>query len=150
MRIKAISLWQPWATLIAIEAKRYETRGWANAYRGPLAIHAAKKSDADVAMVCQQSPYREVLAAAGYGRFEDLPLGQIVAVVDLTAIYHTEDVRGQLSQQELAFGDFSDGRAAWKCENVRRLKQPVPTRGAQRLWYWTVPAKLVRPLGLES
>ncbi len=40
--MKAISLLQPWATLVAIGAKRIETRSWATNYRGPLAIHASK------------------------------------------------------------------------------------------------------------
>jgi hypothetical protein len=26
--MKAITLWQPWASLIAIGAKKYETRSW--------------------------------------------------------------------------------------------------------------------------
>ena len=41
--MKAISLWQPWATLIATGAKIYETRSWDTRYRGPIAIHASKK-----------------------------------------------------------------------------------------------------------
>lgn len=149
MRIRAISLWEPWATLIALEAKQHETRSWTHKYRGPLAIHAAKKRDRDIATMCQRSPYYEVLAAAGYGRYEDLPFGHIVAVVNLSGIYHTEEIRDRMSEQELAFGDFGDGRAAWRCENVRRLKRPVAVRGAQGLWFWTVPEGLVRPLGLE-
>lgn len=40
--MKGLSLTQPWATLVAIGAKRIETRIWATSYRGPLAIHAAK------------------------------------------------------------------------------------------------------------
>jgi activating signal cointegrator 1 len=40
--MKAITLTQPWATLVAIGAKRIETRSWPTNYRGPLAIHAAK------------------------------------------------------------------------------------------------------------
>ncbi len=39
--MKALSLHQPWASLIAIGAKRVETRHWTTSYRGPLAIHAA-------------------------------------------------------------------------------------------------------------
>jgi activating signal cointegrator 1 len=39
--MKAISIWQPWASLIAIGAKKYETRSWETSYRGPIAIHAA-------------------------------------------------------------------------------------------------------------
>lgn len=41
--IKAITIWQPWASLLACGAKKYETRSWATKYRGPIAIHAAKK-----------------------------------------------------------------------------------------------------------
>lgn len=41
--MKAITLYQPWATLIAIGAKTVETRSWSTTYRGPLAIHAAKR-----------------------------------------------------------------------------------------------------------
>jgi hypothetical protein len=41
--VKALTLWQPWASLVAIGAKAIETRSWATKYRGPLAIHAAKR-----------------------------------------------------------------------------------------------------------
>ncbi len=37
---RALTLWQPWASLIAIGAKTIETRSWSTAYRGPLLIHA--------------------------------------------------------------------------------------------------------------
>jgi hypothetical protein len=37
--MKAITLYQPWATLAAIEDKGFET---ATKHRGPIAIHAAK------------------------------------------------------------------------------------------------------------
>jgi hypothetical protein len=40
--MKALTLTQPWASLVAISAKKIETRSWRTAYRGPLAIHAAK------------------------------------------------------------------------------------------------------------
>ena len=41
--MKAITIWQPWASLLASGRKRYETRSWATTYRGPIAIHAAKR-----------------------------------------------------------------------------------------------------------
>lgn len=40
--MKALSLTQPWATLVAIGAKKIETRSWSTSYRGPVAIHASK------------------------------------------------------------------------------------------------------------
>lgn len=41
--MKAVSLWNPWAAAIAAGIKKIETRSWTTSYRGPLAIHAAKR-----------------------------------------------------------------------------------------------------------
>jgi activating signal cointegrator 1 len=41
--MKAITLWQPWASLVALGVKTIETRSWQTSHRGPLAIHAAAK-----------------------------------------------------------------------------------------------------------
>ncbi|MFV0399180.1 MAG: ASCH domain-containing protein [Oscillospiraceae bacterium] len=41
--MKAITIWQPWASLLACGAKKYETRSWVTSYRGPIAIHAAAR-----------------------------------------------------------------------------------------------------------
>ena len=40
--MKAISIHQPWASLIAFGEKRFETRSWKTDYRGPLLIHASR------------------------------------------------------------------------------------------------------------
>ncbi|MEZ7793182.1 ASCH domain-containing protein [Niallia circulans] len=36
---------QPWATLIALGGKEFETRSWQTKYLGKLAIHAGKSVD---------------------------------------------------------------------------------------------------------
>jgi hypothetical protein len=41
--MKIFTLWQPWATFIALNLKQFETRHWGTSYRGKLAIHAAKR-----------------------------------------------------------------------------------------------------------
>lgn len=46
--MKALTIYQPWATLIAIGAKHIETRSWSTKYRGPLAVHAGKVLDHEV------------------------------------------------------------------------------------------------------
>jgi hypothetical protein len=59
--MKALSLYQPYASLIAIGAKTIETRHWATKYRGPLAIHAtASKPDGKV--------WKTLMARAGQPR----------------------------------------------------------------------------------
>lgn len=65
--MKTISLWQPWASLVAIKAKRIETRSWYTSYRGPLAIHAAKVFPKWVHELCCEAPFSEALVEYGGG-----------------------------------------------------------------------------------
>lgn len=58
--MKAISLWQPWASLIACGAKPFETRHWAppmTLIGQPVAIHAAKKIDKGAAEFAEELMY---------------------------------------------------------------------------------------------
>lgn len=48
--MKALSIIQPWAWLIAHGHKDIENRSWPTRYRGPVLIHAGKKFDWDVAI----------------------------------------------------------------------------------------------------
>lgn len=100
--MKALSLWQPWATLIAIGEKRVETRGWETRYRGRLAIHAAKKWNRELEELCEIGPISDALRRdpelarrlgppeedrLGLTRF--LPLGCIVATCRIVACLPT-------------------------------------------------------------
>lgn len=135
--IKAISLWQPWATLIALGVKTFETRSWPTSYRGLLVIHAAKtRSELDI---CTESPFREALSRGGYESTANLPLGAAVCVARLVAVYRTEQIVREISTLERAFGNYQPGRYAWKLEQVRRFEDAIPARGAQGLWDWMLP-----------
>jgi hypothetical protein len=68
MRIKALSLYQPHADLVALGFKKIETRTWSLSYRGPILICAAKRFDKMVKkdiefykdeLQCQQNLKRE-------------------------------------------------------------------------------------------
>lgn len=128
---KALSLWQPWASLIAVGAKQYETRSWATKYRGPLIIHASKTTQID----WTDRKFMNRLTNVGLN-IKELPTGCGLCLVNLVAIYRTEEIAPYLSEQELAFGNYSPGRAAWKLEIVRVFNKPVPGRGAQGLFEW--------------
>lgn len=137
MRIKAFSLWQPWASLIAVGAKKYETRSWATSYRGPLLICAAKRPmDKETVAFFVGYVHAEVPEIG-----DDLPFGRAVAIVDLTDCIPTVDImalwldgRGPAEiGMEINFGDFSPGRYAWKLENVRAI-DPFPVKGRQGLF----------------
>lgn len=141
--MKAISLWQPYATLVAIQAKQYETRSWAPSYTGPLAIHAAKRWTRDQRELTAR--FDRYLDRAGWGRglLDDLPFGAFVATAEIWSddIFQAEKIRDELEVLELEFGDYGDGRFAWRLSEVMSLWEPVPCRGYQKLW--NVPPEMV-------
>jgi hypothetical protein len=140
--VRAISLWQPWATLIAIGAKSIETRSWETLHRGPIAIHAAKKWDRTLAAMCVDQPhFRKRLFAPEHGLVSEdgkglvLPFGCIVATASLVRIERIGvSYRHGISDEEAAFGDYSPGRFAWHLRDVVKLDVPVPVRGAQGIF----------------
>lgn len=133
--MKAISLWQPWATLVATGAKQYETRSWSTTYRGPLIIHAAKRYDDLPQRGKHRNHFIKAFGEAGiYFPLTEIPRGVYLCIVDLVEVVTTESIVNLISEQERAFGNYSSGRFAWKLENVRVFPEPVPARGYQRLW----------------
>ena len=126
--IKAITLWQPWATLVAIGAKCIETRSWRTKHRGLLAIHAAKRF---THQVVETEPFVGALADV-----TQFPLGTIVAVCNLAdCVQVTENNRP--GEPELSFGDYTLGRWMWILEDVIAF-DPLLARGRQGLWTWNV------------
>lgn len=152
--MKALTLTQPWATLVAIGAKGIETRSWSTPYRGPLAIHAAKGFPADARYVCHDEPFRGTLRDAGITLFSQLPIGEIIATCELADIWRFDEGtralveyfigKQQLPPHELAFGDFSAGRDGLLLKDVRRLETPIPCRGM--LGLWEVPPAIAEQL----
>jgi activating signal cointegrator 1 len=144
----AISLWQPWASFVAIGIKPFETRDWAPPkwlIGKRIAIHAAKRAvNAD-----------DRVWAAQHG-VVDLPLGAIVCTALLTAAYRCGDATSKrlcrilenhgalplLAGAEVRelptdeFGDYAVARWAWRLAAVETLNPPIFARGAQGLWKW--------------
>lgn len=146
--MKAITILQPWAGLIACGAKQIETRSWKTSYRGPIAIHAAKDEDK------KQERIRHIVFKAEQRKIilPDLHFGKVVAIADLvdcSRVIGKERYRSGSLQliraalengrivtgAEEEFGDYTPGRYVWILANVRQI-DPVPVRGKQRIWEW--------------
>lgn len=138
--MKVISIRQPWATLIALGEKQFETRSWQTKYRGKLAIHASKKIDIDA---CHNREIATVLNKHGIVLTNDLPTGAIIAVSEITDCHRVvmeelgwasfeggEVVKGN----EFHFGDYSVGRYAWRLEDIKKLREPILAKGQLSLW----------------
>ena len=157
--MKAISLHQPWASLIAEGIKTIETRSWAppKALIGQrIAIHAAKKM-----MPWPYNPEKypdvpELQALAAVGT-PPIPLGDVVATAVLAdawqvdhdslpvvqrnghpMVYQKLKLDGTTRKFAAAdpYGDFEPGRWLWFLEDIKKLDPPVPAIGHQGFWSW--------------
>lgn len=152
--MKVLTLWQPWASLIAEGEKWIETRSWSTTHRGLIAIHAAAR-EPDTFIPVRGTPV--------------LPLGSIIALCSILecfeiATYAFEDGDGFVAHEDgglawhmrpgpeeqmrnerylirdvtsqAPYGDFTPGRFAWILGDIRKVVPPVPAKGHQRLWEW--------------
>lgn len=136
--MRALSLWEPWASLMRFDEKRFETRSWHTNYRGPIAIHASKnREELELAL---EEPFRSVLISHGVQKIGDLTFGAFVAVADLRVCVPTgrsvylPEIEKHRAEHEYSFGNYEPGRFAWHCTNLRPLREPLPARGMQGLW----------------
>lgn len=112
--MKALTLWQPWATLVAMEVKKIETRCWSTKYRGEIAIHSAVKPQAKYLGISSATEtFRDELADVFSVRrdrdqrggkhvddiLKNLPYGKILCVVRLVGIEETINVRGYVDER---------------------------------------------------
>jgi hypothetical protein len=149
--MKALTLWQPWASLVTLGEKQVETRSWSTSYRGELAIHAAAKLPPKwLGASRHEKLFRDELADVFNVRrdrdersgphvddaIQAIPYGAILCIVKLVAIEETALVRATLGQRELLFGNYEDGRYAWFTELVEVFNDPIAAKGNRRLWNW--------------
>lgn len=128
--MKALTLWQPWASLWLTPAKVHETRPWKTSYRGELAVHAAKRPIDGYLPIELRG-----LCIDHFGRNwrDTLPLGAIIGVVQLVDCYSSND-HDPAHWEDARCGDFSAGRYLWKRGLTLTLARPLPAVGKQRLW----------------
>lgn len=133
--MKAISLWQPWASLIACGAKPYETRSWSpprELIGQRIAIHAAKKVDKGAADFAEELLYGQHkdggfdLAdklAASFGATPGTLLGAFgMAVMPVGCIVCTATLDAAFQ-----LGDYAEGTAVPAAKVVRSLvSRPMP------------------------
>lgn len=129
--MKALSLWQPFASLVAAGIKTFETRSWKTEYRGPLLIHASLYCpDEEVRLLAAKDPrFRDAIEKIG--PMANWPRGAALAIVDLVACQSTALIGLDEVHREGAFGDFGPCRFAWKLNLLQVLPAPIPLKGRQ-------------------
>lgn len=161
--MKALTVWQPWASLIIAGAKPYEFRGW----KAPrsligqrIVIHAAaKKMDRDETLdlyrlrqlrdrddqarlawaeTCLHADQAEMILLKAFSG--DLPMGAGLG----TAVIG-EPRPGPEIAEEFGVPRANDsGRDehanwGWPMLDIEAWPEPIPMRGAQGFWNWPTP-----------
>jgi hypothetical protein len=127
--MNAITVWQPWASLIAHLDKRVENRTWrppAKLLGKRIAIHAGKRWDTKFPE--RHQPTVEQLRRLLWLKMEPYPLGAIVATAVLAGF--------ALSPSEVPAPQvrWFAGPFAWLLGDVHALAAPIPCLGAQGFW----------------
>jgi len=124
--MKAITIKQPFASMIAAGIKEYEFRTWKTKYRGALLIHAGKGVD-----------------KKAMKKFEDYgleyPSGCIIAKVNLTDCIKVDDeLRVVLKEKNPSVYSSVVKHTEWegyafKLEDVEKI-EPIPVNGKLSIW----------------
>lgn len=126
--MKALSLIQPWGSLILEGRKTIETRTWTTRHRGPLLIVASASMDGHAVALAMQFGYEPTA----------MPLGVALCTAELV------DIRPHVYADEphsLVRFDPQERRFAWCLRDIRAV-EPVKVRGA--LSVYDVDDRLIR------
>lgn len=149
IRLPALTVWQPWCSLIVVDAKPWEFRGWAapKAYRGKrIALHAGARPPrlSELRLLRRQLAAGEpngIKADVAHPLIdrwlEDLTLLPTSSILGTGVLgepirsYEIPEFAGQ-------FANDSDrdehAMWAWPITDVEPLTPPAPMRGAQGFW----------------
>lgn len=139
--MNAITLWEPWATLIAMGLKTIETRThgrFVSLVGKRIAIHAARRRwDAD-------APIDEWLRRGWLSPDEHEAVchlsrrGCVVCTAKVTKHRMLRPDDAQAAMLTLPPGELLD-RHGYFLEDVERLERPIPAKGKQGIWKWEMP-----------
>jgi hypothetical protein len=140
--MKALSIRQPWATLIVLGMKTVENRSWVTNYRGKLLIHAAKtitKEDMQAGRkFCQEN---------GFPFPENFPTRGFIGMCDFTGIIW-EETEGLTTDRTPAMltnevRGYIDGSIGFFLENAKPINY-IPAPG--RLGLFNPPAEIMESI----
>lgn len=118
--MKALSLTQPWASLITDFGMNVENRTWNTKFRGFFAIHATK-TISDEQFIYVRKAFKIKL------RPEDLPYGSIIGITELTDVITSDMVTKDT--RKWFIGDYG-----FVMRNIIKLPRPVPAKGSLNFW----------------
>ncbi|WP_199043172.1 ASCH domain-containing protein [Glycomyces salinus] len=127
--LRALTVRQPWAHLIAHGGKTIENRTRKTTYRGPVAVHAGK-----TLAVAEWEWARHHLGARAVPDRDRLALGAVVAVADLVDCHAAGWPSACGTEACNTWGESHGDAWHWVLDDIRPLTAPVPAHGQLGLW----------------
>ena len=124
---KALSIIEPYATLIRDGHKLIETRSWKTSYCGELYIHACSRR-----VPKEWKANKRLMSLA-----PQLHFGQVVCKCELVdCVLMTQEFIDSMDKNgtEYLSGFYEVGRYAWILKNVEVIDSPQKVRGNRRIW----------------
>ncbi|NLC48509.1 MAG: ASCH domain-containing protein [Tenericutes bacterium] len=125
--MKALTIKEPWASLIIEGHKKYEFRSWKTNYRGKIYIHAG------------QTIEKEYLK-----KFDKYNItyskGEIIGEAYITdCILVNKDFNNKLIKENHNIYGNNDhtNEYAWKLENIKKYKNKIKIKGQLGLWNYS-------------
>lgn len=138
--MKAISIWQPFASLIVEGCKVFETRGWpapASAIGTRIGIAATKTVLPAQRSHCEDEAFQAFYARTGLDDWQDLPRGVMLGTVEIDSVeLMTEEMMEDVSAEEKSYGWWEPGNYAWRLTRPVKFTEPIPIKGMQGLFEW--------------
>ena len=123
IKLKALTLRQPWATVVAEGIKKYEFRSWKTKYRGKVLIHAGTGIDKE-----DMKKYKNMNL--------EFPSRKILAVVEIEdCLELNEELNNKIiSENNIAYGNKVRTGYAWKLNNIKKINYDKEVNGQLGLW----------------
>ena len=124
MKIRVITLKQPWASLVANGLKIYEFRNMNYSYRGKILIHAGKGFDK--AAMERVKDYNL-----------DYPTAKILAEVEIVDCIKIDNNFNEMINKlnSPVYGNKKRTGYAWKLKNINKINIDKTINGKQGIWY---------------
>ena len=119
--MKALTIKEPWASLIVQGFKKYEFRSWKTNYRGKVLIHAGLSKE-------NIEKYKDYNL--------DISSGEIIGEAYITeCILVDEKLDKSLRKIDVnVYGNNHVGLYAFKLENVKKYNKKIKAKGKLGLW----------------
>lgn len=138
--MKALTISQPYASLISSGEKWIENRTWPTSYRGPLAIHAGKGLQYLDKESIKRYPTGCVIAICRLAACVELSKIELMSSCKVDRCDPIAPGCGK-SWNDAAMHEHAEGPWCWILEAVRQI-HPITMRGAQGLWDIQLPQTL--------